>query len=102
MAAVTVRGKRQLSASEAALHSLLEQPTASAPQENRPHSPRDPSRSTAPATKREFHQTKKEEFTGRMETCCLGTPFPRSALFLLTGLWKTPNVTRVLKANGCK
>jgi hypothetical protein len=25
---------------------------------------------------------KKEEFRGFMETCCLGTPFPRSALFL--------------------
>jgi hypothetical protein len=25
---------------------------------------------------------KKEEFPGIMETCCLGTPFPRSALFL--------------------
>ena len=27
-------------------------------------------------------KTKKEEFPGVMETCCLGTPFPRSALFL--------------------
>jgi hypothetical protein len=26
--------------------------------------------------------TKKEEFPGFMKTCCLGTPFPRSALFL--------------------
>jgi hypothetical protein len=25
---------------------------------------------------------KKEEFPGFMKTCCLGTPFPRSALFL--------------------
>jgi hypothetical protein len=25
---------------------------------------------------------KKEEFTGLMFTWCLGTPFPRSALFL--------------------
>jgi hypothetical protein len=28
-------------------------------------------------------QTKKEEFTGLMVTWCLGTPFPRSALFLV-------------------
>jgi hypothetical protein len=47
-------------------------------------------------------QGKKEEFTGIMETCCLGTPFPRSALFLLTALWKTPNGTRVLKDIDCK
>jgi hypothetical protein len=28
-------------------------------------------------------QAKKEEFTGLMVTWCLGTPFPRSALFLV-------------------
>jgi hypothetical protein len=32
--------------------------------------------------------TKKEEFPRFMETCRLGTPFPRSALFLGTRLWK--------------
>jgi hypothetical protein len=32
---------------------------------------------------------KKEEFPGFMKTCCLGTPFPRSALFLYIRLWKT-------------
>jgi hypothetical protein len=30
---------------------------------------------------------KKEEFPGFMKTCCLGTPFPRSALFLETIMW---------------
>jgi hypothetical protein len=33
---------------------------------------------------------KKEEFPGFMLPCSLGTPFPRSALFLLTRLWKKP------------
>jgi hypothetical protein len=42
---------------------------------------------------------KKEEFPGFMFSCSLGTPFPRSALFLLTVLWKTRFSTRVLKAN---
>jgi hypothetical protein len=37
-------------------------------------------------------QKKKEEFPGFMETCCLGTPFPRSALFLETIMWKSSNV----------
>jgi hypothetical protein len=32
---------------------------------------------------------KKEEFPGFMFPCSLGTPFPRSALFLLISLWKT-------------
>jgi hypothetical protein len=31
---------------------------------------------------------KKEEFPGFMNPCSLGTPFPRSALFLLIRLWK--------------
>jgi hypothetical protein len=31
--------------------------------------------------------SKKEEFTGFMKTCCLGTPFPRSALFLEASWW---------------
>jgi hypothetical protein len=35
------------------------------------------------------NRDKKEEFPGFMEPCRLGTPFPRSALFLLTALWKT-------------
>jgi hypothetical protein len=32
-------------------------------------------------------KTKKEEFPGITETCRLGTPFPRSALFLEIELW---------------
>jgi hypothetical protein len=31
---------------------------------------------------------KKEEFPGAMRTCCQGTPFPRSALFLEISMWK--------------
>jgi hypothetical protein len=31
-------------------------------------------------------EKKKEEFPGIMETCRLGTPFPRSALFLIVSL----------------
>jgi hypothetical protein len=33
--------------------------------------------------------SKKEEFTSFMKTCCLGTPFPRSALFLKASWWIT-------------
>ena len=46
--------------------------------------------------------SKKEEFPGFMETCCLGTPFPRSALFLDTILWKGGIYTRVLRGYGSK
>ena len=40
---------------------------------------------------------KKEEFPRFMETCCLGTPFPRSALFLETSCGYLRTFTRVLK-----
>jgi hypothetical protein len=45
---------------------------------------------------------KKEEFPGFMETCCLGTPFPRSALFLFPYCGNPGNCTRVLKEYGLK
>ena len=34
---------------------------------------------------------KKEEFPGNMENMRPGNSFPRSALFLETTLWETPN-----------
>jgi hypothetical protein len=39
-------------------------------------------------SEKDSRKKKKEEFPGIMKTCGLGTPFPRSALFLLTRLWK--------------
>ena len=33
-------------------------------------------------------QRKKRSSQASWKTCCLGTPFPRSALFLLNSLWK--------------
>jgi hypothetical protein len=47
-------------------------------------------------------ERKKEEFQGLMETCCLGTPFPRSALFLYTSCRKGLFCTRVLEDLGVK
>jgi len=47
-------------------------------------------------------RTKKEEFPGFMETCCLGTPFPRSALFLETSCGYLDMNTRVLRGCGLK
>ena len=43
---------------------------------------------------------KKEEFPGFMETCCLGTPFPRSALFLEAYCGFLRKDTRVLMCIG--
>ena len=34
----------------------------------------------------ELREGKKEEFPGFMKSCGLGTPFPRSALFLVTSV----------------
>jgi hypothetical protein len=42
-------------------------------------------------------RAKKEEFPSFMKTCCLRTPFPRSALFLNASLRIIGGGTRVLK-----
>jgi hypothetical protein len=47
-----------------------------------------------------LRRIKKEEFPGFMETCCLGTPFPRSALFLEASCRYLKKHTRVLKGYG--
>jgi hypothetical protein len=48
-------------------------------------------------TLRVDRRAKKEEFAGVMFAWCLGTPFPRSALFLKTLLVIPKKVTRVLR-----
>jgi len=45
----------------------------------------------------EGEEGKKEEFAGVMFACCLGTPFPRSALFLESLLVIPKKGTRVLR-----
>jgi hypothetical protein len=50
----------------------------------------------------ELWMKKKEEFPGFTKTCCLGTPFPRSALFLKTSCGNLRTCTRVLRGYDLK
>jgi hypothetical protein len=46
------------------------------------------------------YREKKRSSQASWITCSLGTPFPRSALFLLTILWKTPESRKSTEAVG--